>query len=70
MSDTFDHAGDAWESLQWDDTPTNYYPKPTVCKKCGEKGLQWKQTKTGKWWLTKYSRGEGMVWHTCEHPSS
>lgn len=59
MSDTFDHEGDAWDSLMWDDTPTNWAPKPKTCKHCGERGLYWKQTPQG-WRLAK----KGEV-HNC-----
>lgn len=52
MSDTFDHEGDAWASLEWDDTPTTWYPKPKMCNYCGAKNLFWKNTPQG-WRLAK-----------------
>lgn len=59
MSDTFDHEGDAWASLDWDD-PDVWAPHPKTCKYCGEKGFYWKQTPNG-WRLAK----KGEI-HTCK----
>lgn len=66
MSDTFNHEADAWDSLndEWEGG-SYYHPKSVKCKRCGEAGLKWKQHPSGKWWLSKYVKGEGMEWHKC-----
>lgn len=59
MSDIFDHEGDAWDSLIYNEEPNNWYPKPKKCKYCGKPGLYWKETKSG-WRL--FDRGN---MHVC-----
>ena len=61
MSDTFDHEGDAWNSLgSFIDDDDDYlndgagprYRESPSCKRCGEKGLSWRETPYG-WRLFK-----------------
>ena len=62
MSDCFDHAGMAWDSLidgdQQDepDCPSSYLPsapKKVTCTRCGKQNLTWVKTELGWKLLTK-----------------
>lgn len=54
MSDTFDHEGDAWDSMEdyYNDGDGPRYRESPSCKRCGEKGLSWRETPYG-WRLFK-----------------
>ena len=61
MSDCFDHAFEAYESLDRDDWEDSGYSthKTFTCKHCHMNGLKWKNTSSG-WRLFK-----GEVLHEC-----
>lgn len=71
MSDTFDHEGDAWDSLNDEADSDGYWgvyrpsrssePRRTTCDRCGATDVRWRQ-QTGKWVL--FSLQAGVV-HTC-----
>jgi hypothetical protein len=65
MSDTFDHEGDAWDSLLFgeDDgywSGQSFYARAVTCRNCGTTGLQW-SAGDGSWYL--YKPGTGR--HVC-----
>jgi hypothetical protein len=64
MSDTFDHEGDAWDSLLFgeDDgywSGQSFYARAVTCRNCGTTGLQW-SAGDGSWYL--YKPGTGLQW--------
>ena len=38
------------------------YRTGPVCRVCNKRGMQWRKTKNGKWWLWDKNR-----WHNCEN---
>lgn len=73
MSDTFDHEGDAWSSLDYEDSFDEfnggagaYIPSANkVCRRCGATGLRW--CATGKGY-----RLFNLQWnqHVCDNAAS
>ena len=63
MSDTFDHEGDAWESLMYDDSPTYWKMNKPRCKYCGSKDVIWVIKDKG-WRL--FNTGTKGELHTCD----
>jgi hypothetical protein len=63
VSDTFDHEGAAWASLEDyynDGDGPRYQPFPR-CKRCGAGGLRWAQLSEGVWVL----RDAAGTPHSC-----
>lgn len=73
MSDTFDHEGDAWSSLDYEDSFDEFHDGPgsyflmtnKVCRRCRASGLRWGATREG--WRLFNSHWKQ---HICDNAAS